>query len=55
VIRPATLRAMPLPEIRQRIAAATAPAQLDQLAAECDRRPARPRPSRPSRRPPFSP
>lgn len=38
MIRPATLRAMRLPDIRERIAAATTPDQLDQLAAECDRR-----------------
>jgi hypothetical protein len=38
VIRPAILRAMRLPEIRERIAAATTPEQLDQLADECDRR-----------------
>jgi hypothetical protein len=38
VIRPAILRAMRLPDIRERIAAATTPEQLDQLVDECDRR-----------------
>lgn len=38
MMRSATLRAMALPDLRQRIAQATTPAQLDQLAAECDRR-----------------
>jgi hypothetical protein len=37
-MRPAILRAMQLPELRQRIAAATTPEQLEKLAAECDRR-----------------
>lgn len=38
MIRAATLRAMALPDLRQRIEAATTPAELGHLAAECDRR-----------------